>query len=278
MSRHTTFHIGGNAGLFIQVGDENSLSRLVRYLYENSMEYFILGNGSNLLVSDRGIDIPVIRLCGEFEKVTLSGETCVTAYAAANLSSVCRFALSQSLSGLEFAYGIPGSLGGAVYMNAGAYGGQMSDAVKKVTYMTKSGEIKSCKEEQLCFGYRESVFKDKDDIILSADISLEKGDEKLIGDKMNDLMQRRKDKQPLSMPNAGSVFKRPQGYFAGALIEQSGLKGAKIGGAQVSEKHAGFIVNTGDATCSDVLSLIAHCQKTVKDKFSVELEREIKLI
>lgn len=278
MKNHTTFRIGGNAKLFVNVNNKSELSLLLSYLNSADINHIIIGNGSNLLVSDDGIDSIVIRLCGDFEEIKLIDEVTIEAGAGVNLAAVCKFALSEHLTGLEFAYGIPGSIGGAVYMNAGAYGGQMMDVLQSVCHMLGDGTQGSFNANELDLGYRKSVYSYSDLVITSAVIKLKKGNHDEISDKMNELMQRRIDKQPLSYPSAGSVFKRPEGYFAGALIEQCGLKGTYVGGAAVSEKHAGFIINKGDATCKDVLDLIALCQEKVKENFGVTLEREIKLI
>ena len=277
MKKYTSFKIGGNAEFMCIVKNSMELSLLVKFLKSCNIKPFILGNGSNLIVRDSGIKGVVIKLEGDFEKITSYGSK-ITAGAGATLNSLCRYALNNSLTGLEFAFGIPGTVGGAVYMNAGAYGGQMSDVTVKVNHIRSDGSLGFYESDELDFGYRHSVYSDKDMIITSVEMELKKGEAEVISEAMNDFWQRRKDKQPLNFPSAGSVFKRPEGYFAGALIEQSGLKGYSVGGAQVSEKHAGFIINKDNATCDDVLSLVQHCQNTVKEKFGVELECEIKLI
>lgn len=278
MSRHTSFRIGGNAKVFVTVSDEASLIVLLKYLSTCGIEPLIVGNGSNLLVSDSGVDGVVISLGGDFEKIELIDETTIAAGAGVSLASLCRFALANELTGLEFAYGIPGTLGGAVFMNAGAYGGQMSDVVSRVNHIDLCGSKGELTASELDFGYRKSAYSENKAVITSAVLTLKKGNKDEISARMNELMQKRKDKQPLEFPSAGSVFKRPEGYFAGALIEQSDLKGKAIGGAQVSEKHAGFIVNRGGATCKDVMALIEHCRNVVKQNFGVELETEIKFI
>ena len=278
MKNHTSFRIGGPAELFIEPKTEKELSAVLKKCRENKTEYIIIGNGSNLLVSDDGISKAVIRLYGEFEKIELLDETTVKAGAGASLGSLCRFALENSLSGLEFAFGIPGSVGGAAFMNAGAYGGEMKDVVLSCSHIDREGNTGVFSKEQLGFSYRNSVYGENGFVVTGVTFKLQKGEKGAIEEKMNDLLSRRKGKQPLSFPSAGSVFKRPEGYFAGALIEQSGLKGKTVGGAQVSEKHAGFIVNIGSATCKDVKDLIEYCQKTVFDNFGVKLETEIKLI
>ena len=274
LSKHTTFKIGGNADMFVSVNNVEELKAVVTACNENDIPMFIIGNGSNLLVSDEGMRCVVVTLDGEFKNITFEENT-ITCGAGAILSKLCTFALSNSLKGLEFAYGIPGTVGGAAYMNAGAYGGEMKDVVKSVTHITRKGEIVTLPLSELDLSYRHSIYKTTDDIIISVTFELETGDADEIKEKMNDFMTRRKTKQPLEYPSAGSVFKRPEGNFAGTLIEQCGLKGKTIGGAQVSEKHAGFIINIGDATCDDVLNLISFVQDTVKEQTGYYLEREI---
>ncbi len=278
MKLHTSFRIGGEAKIFIFVKNPDELQKTICFCRENGLEFFVIGNGSNLLVSDSGISSVVIKLCGEFEEIKLVDETTIEAGAGANLSAVCKAALSNGLSGLEFAYGIPGSVGGAAYMNAGAYGGEMKDVAKTCFHVNKDGKAGVFSGDELRFGYRKSVYTDNGCIITKVLFSLQKGDKEEIKAKMDDLLNRRVTKQLLEYPSAGSVFRRPEGYFAGALIEQSGLKGRTVGGAQVSEKHAGFIINIDNATCEDVKKLIGICQETVKEKFNVQLETEIKSI
>lgn len=276
MRAHTTFKIGGEADIFIIPASPAALISAVKKCTELEIPYFILGNGSNLLVSDGGIEGAVISLSG-INGISSDGEK-ITCGAGAMLSSVCLKALSLSLTGLEFAYGIPGTAGGALYMNAGAYGGQMADVIESAECLTASGEIKTLKKEDMRLGYRSSVFKKGGLIIISLTLALKKGDKAEIKAEMDELLNRRKQKQPLEYPSAGSTFKRPEGHFAGALIEQCGLKGVSVGGAQVSEKHAGFIINRGGATASDILSLIKHVQARVKAQTGVTLETEIRLI
>lgn len=278
MKNHTSFRIGGKAKLFVEVKTERELSLVLAQCKSLALEPFIIGNGSNLLVSDGGIERPVIKLCGDFEKITLVDFQTVRAGAGAMLVSLCRFALENSLSGLEFAFGIPGSVGGAAFMNAGAYGGEMKDVVALCEHVDLSGKAGELKKGELSFGYRKSAYCANGFVVTFVTFRLKKGEKAEIEEKMNELLKRRKEKQPLSFPSAGSVFKRPEGHFAGALIEQSGLKGKRIGGAAVSEKHAGFIVNEEDATCADVLELIELCKRTVFEKFGVRLETEIKMI
>ena len=274
MSAHTTFKIGGNADLFITVNSVSELKSAINACKSNDIPYMILGNGSNLLISDSGIEGAVITLDGEFKDISCEGEV-ITAGAGAKLSRLCTAALDRSLSGLEFAYGIPGTVGGAVYMNAGAYGGETKDVLTSVTALTQTGEVKEYGADELCMGYRTSVFKTNGNIILFAKYKLHNDDKAAVKARMDDFMNRRKTKQPLEYPSAGSVFKRPEGAFAGTLIEQCGLKGKTVGGAQVSEKHAGFIINIGGATCDDVMNLVKLVQDTVKAETGYALEREI---
>lgn len=277
MKKYTSFKIGGDAELMCIVKNEAELILLLSFLDKNGIKPFIIGNGSNLIVRDDGINGVVVKLEGEFLNIVSDGNR-VIAGAGATLNSLCRYALEKELTGLEFAFGIPGTVGGAAYMNAGAYGGQMSDVTAKVNHIFSDGTKGCFTSDDLDFGYRHSAYSDKNMVITSVELVFEKGSADEISAAMNDFWSRRKDKQPLNFPSAGSVFKRPEGYFAGALIEQSGLKGKSVGGAQVSEKHAGFIINTGDATCKDVLDLVKICQDTVKEKFGVSLECEIKLV
>ena len=273
MRAHTTFKIGGEADIFIIPASPAALIYAVKKCNELEIPYFILGNGSNLLVSDGGIEGAVISLSG-INGISYDGEK-ITCGAGAMLSSVCLKALSLSLTGLEFAYGIPGTAGGALYMNAGAYGGQMADIIESAECLTASGEIKTLKKEDMRLGYRSSVFKNGGLIIISLTFALKKGDKAEIKAEMDELLNRRKQKQPLEYPSAGSTFKRPEGYFAGALIEKNGLKGLTVGGAQVSEKHAGFVINRGGATAADVKALIGKIQKKVFENDGVMLEPEV---
>ena len=275
MKNHTTFKIGGFADEFCEAESTEDILSAFEYGRKNKIPVFVMGNGSNLLVSDKGIRGLVLKISDKFSEYTVEGDI-INAQSGALLSTLSKAAQKNSLSGMEFASGIPGTLGGAVYMNAGAYGGEMKDIVKSVTYL-ENGKIKRI-ENGFGFGYRKSIFSDTDAVILEAEIKLEKGNADRIKEKMDEFKKRRTEKQPLSLPSAGSTFKRPQGYFAGKLIEDAGLKGYKVGGAAVSEKHSGFVVNTGDATAQDVLRLIRHIQKTVKEKFGVELETEVKIV
>ncbi len=275
MSPYTTFHIGGEADVLVSPKNREELKQSLLLAKQHGLPIMMLGKGSNLLVSDNGIEGVVIHLGEGFDEIELTDENTVVCGAGASLAALCSFALSNSLCGLEFAYGIPGSVGGAVYMNAGAYGGEVKDVIASVTYLTPDGEIKTAAGEELDFSYRHSRFSGKNDVILSAEFKLSLDEKEKIRERMDDYIGRRKDKQPLNFPSAGSVFKRPEGHFAGTLIEQSGLKGYTIGGAQVSEKHAGFIINIGGATCKDVLDLIEHIKAVVFERYGVVLENEV---
>lgn len=276
MKNHTSFRIGGEAELYVTVYDKQQLSKVLILADEEKIPLFVLGNGSNLLVSDSGITGIVLKLDGEFNEVKFNPDGSIYCGAGAKLSKLCTFALENSLTGLEFAWGIPGSCGGAAFMNAGAYGGEMKDVVLCCEHVDKKGNDGVFCGEELDFSYRHSVYSCGDYIITGINLKLSQGDKSEIKEKMDDLMGRRKDKQPLEYPSAGSIFKRPVGYFAGGLIEQCGLKGAKVGGAMVSPKHAGFIVNVGGATCEDVLNLIADIQEKVKSETGVDLECEVR--
>ncbi len=273
MSRHTTFKIGGAADILISVKSADELSYVLRAANQHSVPTFLLGKGSNLLVSDNGIEGAVITLSG-IDDISICGNTLVCG-AGTTLRSICIAAQKSGLSGLEFAFGIPGSVGGAVYMNAGAYGGEISQVIKSATVMDKSGNLREVSAADMALGYRTSAFKSNGDIILSAEFELTPDDDDLIRERMEDYFGRRREKQPLEYPSAGSTFKRPAGYFAGALIEQNNLKGISVGGAEVSVKHAGFVINKDNATCSDVRTLIKKIQKTVMDNNGVQLEPEV---
>lgn len=278
MSAHTSFKIGGPADRFIEVKTVLELQTVLKLLNEEAIPYFVLGNGSNLLVPDEGLRGAVLTLQGDFKKVESLADGRILCGAGASLATVCSVARGQGLTGLEFAWGIPGQLGGAVYMNAGAYGGEMKQVVERVHFLKTDGTPGVMSGEDLAFGYRKSAFMGTDKIITKAELRLETGVEAEITAKMEDFMRRRREKQPLELPSAGSAFKRPEGYFAGALIEQCGLKGFAVGGACVSEKHAGFIVNKGGATCADVEALIHAIQDTVFQATGVELEPEIRRV
>ncbi len=276
MKNHTSFKIGGPADEFCEATSAKEIKELIEYAKEKGMPYMVMGNGSNLLVGDKGIRGLVIKIAKGFDNVEVEGGI-ITAQSGVLLSRLAKIALRNNLSGLEEVSGIPGTLGGAIYMNAGAYGGEMKDVVKSVTYLDND-EIKIAKGDELEFGYRKSMFSGRDMIILSAEMELKNGNPDEIKAKMEDFKERRTSKQPLTIPSAGSTFKRPEGYFAGKLIEDAGLKGYSVGGAAVSTLHSGFVVNTGEATACDVLDLIGHIKKTVFDKFGVELNEEVKLV
>ncbi|XOQ49429.1 MAG: UDP-N-acetylmuramate dehydrogenase [Eubacteriales bacterium] len=279
MSRHTTFKIGGPADLFITVYSMEAIQKLYKAANELEVPLLPIGNGSNILVSDNGIRGGVVALAGEFSQIQFTGDDCtIRCGAGATLAGLCVFAREHSLTGLEFAWGIPGAAGGAAFMNAGAYECAMESVLTSCTHITKTGEIGSLSGPKLGMGYRHTAYTDNGCTILSLTIRLKRGDRDQIAARMDELLARRKTKQPLEMPSAGSVFKRPEGHFAGALIENCGLKGRSVGGAMVSTKHAGFIVNTGDATCRDVLELIDIIKETVYRQTNVELECEIKTI
>ena len=274
MRKHTTFRTGGPAKCFIKV---QSVEDIIKISEEKSPDdILIIGNGSNLLVSDKGIDATVVQIYDEFCSISLIDECTIHADAGALLSKVASFARDNSLTGFEFASGIPGTAGGAVFMNAGAYGGEMKDCVVKV-YAVADGKAVMFTNEEMHFGYRESVAMHKNMIITGVDIKLEKGDINSINALMSDLNCRRREKQPLEYPSAGSTFKRPEGYFAGKLIMDSGLAGYSVGDAQVSEKHCGFVINKGNATSEDIYRLICDVQKIVKDKTGIDLETEVRL-
>ncbi len=273
MSRHTTFKIGGECDVFIKVKNITELKNVILFAAECSVPYFVLGKGSNLLVSDLGVDGAVISLDG-MNSVTVNGDTLICE-AGSSLRSVCLAAQKAALSGLEFAYGIPGTVGGALYMNAGAYGGEMSQVTVSATALNQNGELVEILLPDMQLGYRTSVFKNNNFVIVSVTLKLNSGNAEEIKAKMNGFYSRRRDKQPLEYASAGSTFKRPEGYFAGALIEKNNLKGYGVGDAQVSEKHAGFVINRSNATACDVLSVIKYVQKTVKASDGVELEPEV---
>lgn len=278
MKMYSSFKTGGNASLMLSPKDEKSLFEAVKKCKENNIRPFILGNGSNILVSDGGIDNVVIHIGKGFDEISLIDDTTIRCYAGCSLMKLCRFALENSLSGLEFAYGIPGSVGGAIYMNAGAYGGEMKDVVVSCDYITFDGDKGTYTKDEMQLSYRNSIFNNSDKIIVSVILKLEKGSKTEIENKMNELMGKRKSKQPLEYPSAGSTFKRPEGHFAGQLIEECGLRGKTIGGAQVSEKHCGFIINKNNASSDDIKDLIEFVRDEVLEQKGVYLETEVKFI
>lgn len=277
MSRHTTFKIGGPADYFLMPDKDTDVGRIVKICKESAIPYFILGNGSNLLVGDGGYRGAVIQIYKNMSAVTVEG-TKITVQAGALLSSVAAAAKNAALTGFEFAGGIPGTMGGAVVMNAGAYGGEMKDVLTEVTVMDEEGEIVTLPADKLELGYRTSIIKTAGYIVLEAKLQLKEGDPEVIRETMKDLTIRRTTKQPLEYPSAGSTFKRPEGYFAGKLIMDSGLAGYQVGGAQVSEKHCGFVINAGGATARDVRTLMDNVRDIVYKKYGVTLEPEVKFL
>ncbi|MGU8531755.1 UDP-N-acetylmuramate dehydrogenase [Clostridium perfringens] len=276
MSEHIYFRVGGPADILVTPVNEEQVVNTLKLCREYNVPYFILGNGSNILVKDGGISGVVIKF-NKLNKITTEGN-CVTAQSGALLKDVSKAALENNLRGFEFACGIPGSIGGAVFMNAGAYNGEMAHVIKSARVIDENCNIKNLTKEELELGYRSSIVMKKGYVVIEATVELESGEYASIKDKIDDLTNRRESKQPLEYPSAGSTFKRPEGYFAGKLIQDSGLKGFSIGGAAVSEKHSGFVINKGGATAKDVLDVIAHVQKTVKENFDVELHTEVRII
>lgn len=278
MSAHTSFKIGGPADVMVAPADAKGIAGIIQLCRETDTPCYIIGGGTNILVPDEGLRGVVINTCGALAKIE-ERDGVLTCGCGAKLAAVAKEALARDLSGLEFAYGIPGCVGGGVYMNAGAYGGEIKDVCTSVTALElDSGEMSTLEGEKLRFGYRKSAFSEDGSIILSATFKLYHADAANIKAVMDKNMEARKNKQPLDLPSAGSAFKRPEGYFAGALIDQCGLRGLTVGGAQVSTKHAGFIVNIGEATCKDVQTLIEKIQKTVQKETGVKLEPEIKTL
>ncbi len=273
MKNHTSFKIGGKADYFIECDCADCLKTVLSELRKGNTPHFVLGKGSNLLVSDKGYRGAVISLAG-FDSITVQNDV-ITAGAGVSLAKLCVAALENGLTGLEFAYGIPGSVGGALYMNAGAYGGEMSQVVVSATVLDKDGNINEIDLSDMELGYRTSIFKTNGSIILSVKFGLKKGDSANIKAQMDDYMDRRKSKQPLEFPSSGSTFKRPEGHFAGALIENNNLKGLRVGGAMVSEKHAGFVINYDNATANDVRELMQKVKDVVLQNDGVELEPEV---
>lgn len=276
MKEYTSFKTGGIAALMIEPTTPLAVAATLRELDKKGEKYFVLGNGSNLLVADEGINCPIVHIGKELSEIKVEGDR-VICQAGALLSAVSQAAYKESLTGMEFAHGIPGSVGGAVCMNAGAYGGEMKDIIDWIDYASPSGEVYRMDNDSALFGYRKSFFSDKNYVVTAVCFKLNKGNSEEILGKMKELSQKRRDKQPLEYPSAGSTFKRPEGYFAAALIEEAGLKGVQIGGAQVSEKHSGFVINKDNATTKDILELMDHIKKTVFEYSGVELENEVKI-
>ena len=277
MSLHTSFRTGGPAEVFVKAESTENIISAIDIAKKYNKQYIITGNGSNILVKDGGIDGIVINIGNEMSKIKCDG-TKIYAQAGAMLSALATAAADEELTGLEFASGIPGTVGGAVFMNAGAYDGEIKDVIEYADVIDSEGNTHRLIKDELELSYRHSVIAEKNMIVVGAMFNLNKGIKKNITDKMADFAKRRRDKQPLNYPSAGSTFKRPEGYFAGKLIEDSGLKGKTVGGAQVSEKHAGFVVNIGNATSSDIIALMDGCIETVYNKFGVKLEPEVRIL
>ncbi len=276
MKKHTTFRTGGTADYFLEPKTYDEIKNAIKVAKEENIPVTIIGNGSNLLVKDGGIRGLVIKLYKNFSEIKVDGEY-IKALSGARMPEIGNLALKEGLTGFEFASGIPGTIGGGLMMNAGAYGGELSDIVVSCEYL-ENGCIKTYTNDEMCLSYRKSIFSGKDGVILSVSLKLQKGDKEEIKAKMDDLKERRVSKQPLEFASAGSTFKRPEGHFAGALIEEAGLKGAKVGDAEVSEKHAGFIINRKNATASEIIELIEYVKKKVYENSGVILEPEVKII
>ncbi len=277
MNRHTSFRTGGPADIYVSIAGFDELQRLLSFLYGTGEDYVVIGNGSNLLVSDRGYRGVVIELLSGVSEISVEQNT-INVQAGALLSRVSDAAMKHSLSGFEFASGVPGTVGGAMVMNAGAYGGEMKDIVSGVRVMDKKGESHLLSNEEMCFGYRSSIIREKEYVVMETRFSLINGDQEEIKEKIRDLSGRRREKQPLEFPSAGSTFKRPENNFAGKLIMDAGLAGFSRGGARVSEKHCGFIINTGSAVSDDIYSLIKEVQERVFAAYGVMLEPEVMML
>ena len=274
MASHTTFRIGGLADCFVQLENTEQLIKVQKYLSQVGVPFFILGNGSNLLVSDTGFRGVILQIGPKMNRVTVEGNV-IVAQAGASMAQIARTAMEHGLTGMEFASGIPGTIGGGVVMNAGAYGGELSQIVTQVNVVNSEGEIMELDNETMEFGYRTSTIRNNPFTVTEVILRLEKGDRQQIRERMEELAARRREKQPLEYPSAGSTFKRPAGYYAGQLIMEAGLRGFQCGGAKVSDKHCGFVINTGNATAEDVRKLIREVQARVKDQFNVDLETEV---
>lgn len=274
MAAHTTFRVGGPVDCLVEPENAEQLQKVQKYLNQIEIPYVVLGNGSNVLVSDEGYRGVIIRIANQMNRILVEGN-CIIARAGALMSQVAKAAMDHGLTGMEFASGIPGTIGGGVVMNAGAYGGEMSQVVSKVTVLNPEGEILELDNATMEFGYRYSTIKNQPFIVTEVTFELKPGEREAIKATMDDLAARRREKQPLEYPSAGSTFKRPEGHFAGALIMDAGLRGFQIGGARVSDKHCGFVINAGGATAADVMNLIREIQARVKEKFQVDLEPEV---
>lgn len=277
MAKHTTFKAGGNAKYVVLPKNEKELADLLRFVSDNKIKYYVIGNGSNLLVKDSGFDGIIIKIGNNMSKIEIK-DNIIVCQAGAFLSKIAKLALENSLTGLEFAAGIPGLVGGAVTMNAGAYGGEVKDVITKVWLIDKEGNNFCLQNNEMEFGYRESIVQKKEYIVTRVELKLEYGNKEEIEEKMNEFLKARKDKQPLEYPSAGSTFKRPEGHFAGKLIMDAGLRGYTVGGACVSEKHCGFVINKNNATATDIIELMDKVSEIVYEKYGVRLEAEVKVI
>jgi len=277
LKKYSFTKTGGNADILVRVKSEEDFQIIIKYSNDNDIDLTILGNGSNVLISDTGIR-GIVVITSELNTITLSEDNILTCYAGTTLKELADFCIENSLTNLEFSCGIPGSVGGAIFMNAGAYGGEMKEVVQKVEVFTRNGEKKTYTNEEMQFSYRHSVIQETKEIISKVYFKMDKGNKEEIVAKVEDLNKQRSDKQPLEYPSCGSVFKRPEGYFAGKLIQDAGLQGLTVGGAQVSKKHAGFMVNVNNATCEDYKNLIKKVQEKVLENSGVELECEVKIL
>ncbi len=277
LKNHTTFKIGGNADYLVMPESREEIVRLIKFLKENNINYFVIGNGSNLLVNDEGFRGVIVKIGTQFSNATVSGNKIISD-AGISLKKISNILTKEELKGFEELSGIPGSLGGAIYMNAGAYGREIKDVLYDVTFINKSGEIETLKIKDIEMKYRETLFSKENLVVLGATLILEKGSREEIEKRVREVTKMRVDKQPLNYPSAGSTFKRPEGHFAGKLIEDANLKGYTVGGAKISKKHAGFVINYDNATYNDVITLTENVKKEVKDKFGVELELEVKVL
>ncbi len=277
MKNHTTFEIGGPCDVMIIPENKEQVLNTLKTIKEHDFSYMVIGNGSNLLVSDQGLRMAIIKLGEAFSQIKIEGEK-VYAQAGAELAEVAKASIEEGLAGMEYVSGIPGNIGGAVTMNAGAYGGEMKDIVETVTCLGQDLEIRTYTNEDMHFSYRHSRVQEENLIVLEVELALEKGNQEEIDELYHSLTQRREEKQPLEYASAGSTFKRPEGYYAGKLIDDAGLRGYKHNNAMVSEKHCGFVINTGGAACDDVLYVIRHIQKEIYDKYRVKLQTEVKIL
>lgn len=277
MKNHTTFEIGGPCDVMIIPENKEQVLNTLKTIKEHGFSYMVIGNGSNLLVSDQGLRMVIIKLGEAFSQIKIEGEK-VYAQAGAELAEVAKASIEEGLAGMEYVSGIPGNIGGAVTMNAGAYGGEMKDIVETVTCLGQDLEIRTYTNEDMHFSYRHSRVQEENLIVLEVELALEKGNQEEIDELYHSLTQRREEKQPLEYASAGSTFKRPEGYYAGKLIDDAGLRGYKHNNAMVSEKHCGFVINTGGAACDDVLYVIRHIQKEIYDKYRVKLQTEVKIL